>query len=255
VQIIGFAFFELALAAVIILLSVSSLIKNRGANVRRYISVFTGVCLAALLSLYLFYVGRGDAAAGFTDIVLLSFANVMLFTILVQVALYAAPYQRWSITIVDAGYYAADTAIGLWLFLVLFLLAIVQVIDSLQALLLFSGELLTESRKGSYLRLFDEKRGTLGGAGGSVAPAVPIAPPPGAGPGSGAPPPRDDEPKHNPVALVPPGDAPPMYPPRYSTISAQQTTLGNSARLRRGPLMERRAGRAGFAPPTYQPDI
>jgi hypothetical protein len=44
---------------------------------------------------------------------------------------------------------------------VLFLLSIVQLIDSLQALLLFSTELLVESRKGAQLRLFDAKRGQL----------------------------------------------------------------------------------------------
>lgn len=52
--------------------------------------------------------------------------------------------------------------IGLVLFIVLFLLSIVQLVDSLQALLLFSSELLVESQKGAQLRLFDAKRGQLG---------------------------------------------------------------------------------------------
>lgn len=59
-------------------------------------------------------------------------------------------------------YYAADTVMGLVLFLVLFLLSIVQLVDSLQALLLFSSDLLLESQKGAQLRLFDAKRGALG---------------------------------------------------------------------------------------------
>ena len=64
--------------------------------------------------------------------------------------------------IVDFGYYAADTVIGLVLFGVLFLLSIVQLVDSLQALLLFSSELLIESRRGAQVRLFDQKFGAGG---------------------------------------------------------------------------------------------
>jgi hypothetical protein len=102
VQVIGFAVFEFALAAIIIMLTVASLVKAQGANMRRYISVFTGLSLVGLI---IFYVVRvnGGASAGFTDIVLLAFANMTAFVIIVQVCLYAAPYQRWSITIVDAG--------------------------------------------------------------------------------------------------------------------------------------------------------
>lgn len=71
-------------------------------------------------------------------------------------------------------YYAADTAIGLTIFLALFLLSIVQLVDSLQALLLFSTELLVESRKGAQLRLFDAKRGQLRAA---AQTAIPLRPP------------------------------------------------------------------------------
>ena len=102
-QIIGFAVFEFVLVAIIVMLTVARLVKAQGANVRRYISVFTGVSLVCLIIFYVARVG-GTLSAGFTDIVLLAFANMTAFVIVVQVCLYGAPYQRWSITIVDAGY-------------------------------------------------------------------------------------------------------------------------------------------------------
>lgn len=70
-------------------------------------------------------------------------------------------------------YYAADTVIGIVIFLVLFLLSVVQLVDNLQALLLFSGELLVESQKGAQLRLFDAKRGALGVQTQQASPDVP----------------------------------------------------------------------------------
>lgn len=101
-QIIGFAVFEFALASIIVMLTVARLVKAQGANMRRYISVFTGISLVALIIFYVVRVG-GSVSAGFTDIMLLAFANMTAFVIVVQVCLYGAPYQRWSITIVDAG--------------------------------------------------------------------------------------------------------------------------------------------------------
>lgn len=94
--------FEFVLAAIIVMLAVARLVKAQGANVRRYISVFTGVSLVALIIFYVVRVG-GTLSAGFTDIVLLAFANMTAFVIVTQVCLYGAPYQRWSITVVDAG--------------------------------------------------------------------------------------------------------------------------------------------------------
>lgn len=101
-QIIGFAVFEFVLVSIIVMLTVARLVKAQGANVRRYISLFTGISLFLLIIFYVLRVG-GSVSAGFVDIVLLAFANMTLVVIFVQVCLYAAPYQRWSITIVDAG--------------------------------------------------------------------------------------------------------------------------------------------------------
>lgn len=167
-QVTGVVIFELVLAIIAGMVFVAYLVRSQGANVRRYISLLSGVFLTTMLVLYLAVFGD-NASAGFTDIVLLAFANVTAAVVVVQVALYAAPYQRWSITIVDAGYFAGDTAVSLVLFALTFVLAITQIVDSLQALLLFSSELLLESRRGAQLRLFDAKRGVL------QATALPIA--------------------------------------------------------------------------------
>lgn len=182
-QVTGVIIFELVLAIIAGMVFVAYLVRSQGANVRRYISILSGIFLTAMLVLYLSVFGD-NASAGFTDIVLLAFANVSAAIVVVQVALYAAPYRRWSILVVDAGYYVGDTAVSLALFLITFLLAVVQIVDSLQALLLFSSELLLESRRGQQLRLFDAKRGELqatapGAA--AAAPAVPLpvqVPPP-----------------------------------------------------------------------------
>lgn len=48
-------------------------------------------------------------------------------------------------------------------------------VDSLQALLLFSTELLVESRKGAQLRLFDAKRGELRNAVQTIHPSPPAS--------------------------------------------------------------------------------
>jgi hypothetical protein len=70
--------------------------------------------------------------------------------------------------------------------LVLFLLSIVQLVDNLQALLLFSNDVLVESIKGAQLRYFDAKRGTLGVQKNPDAPSAPGA---GGPPAGGASPP------------------------------------------------------------------
>lgn len=101
-QIIGMAIFEFVLVSGMIMLTVSNLVKAQGANVRRYISVFTGVALAGLI-IYFSLANDNSLGAGLVDIVLLMFANVTLAIVIVQVCLYGAPYQRWSITTVDAG--------------------------------------------------------------------------------------------------------------------------------------------------------
>ena len=102
-QIIGIALFEFVLAAAVILLAISNLVKAQGANVRRYISVFAGVGLGALIVYYGVAVGEGNLGSGLVDIILLTFANMTMATVVVQVCLYAAPYQRWAISVVDAG--------------------------------------------------------------------------------------------------------------------------------------------------------
>lgn len=91
------------LVAVIIMLAVSNLVKDQGANARRYISVVAGLSLGGLIVYYAVEVADGNLGSGLVDIVLLMFANVTLAIVFVQVCLYAAPYQRWSITVVDAG--------------------------------------------------------------------------------------------------------------------------------------------------------
>ena len=102
-QVIGIALFEFVLAAAVLLLAISNLVKAQGANVRRYISVFAGVGMAGLIVYYAIEVGEGSLGSGLVDIVLLTFANMTLAVMVVQVCLYAAPYQRWSIAVVDAG--------------------------------------------------------------------------------------------------------------------------------------------------------
>lgn len=171
VQVTGVVIFELVLAIIGGMMLVVYLVRSQGANMRRYVGLIAGIFLTAMLVLYLNVFGD-SASAGFTDIVLLAFANVTAAIVVVQTALYAAPFSGWSIMIVDAGYYAGDTAVSLALFLVTFLLALTQIVDSLQALLLFSSELLLESRRGQQLRLFDAKRGELQ----QTAPAAPAAP-------------------------------------------------------------------------------
>lgn len=223
----GVIIFELVLAIIAGMVFVAFLVRSQGANVRRYISILSGIFLTAMLVLYLSVFGD-NASAGFTDIVLLAFANVTAAIVIVQVSLYAAPYRRWSIMIVDAGYYVGDTAVSLALFTITFLLAVVQLVDSLQALLLFSSELLLESRRGQQLRLFDAKRGelqaTAAPAGGA---AVPVAVPLPARAEAASPPVGS-------AATTPRGA-------RYGTAGAQ-TMLEDTQRLR--GLWARRARRA-----------
>ena len=89
----------------------------------------------------------------------------------------------------------------------LFLLSIVQLVDSLQALLLFSSELLLESRKGAQLRLFDAKRGQLRAA---AQTALPLRPPASQGSAISSHPtfvPTADPANVDPVLLSPPAGA------------------------------------------------
>ena len=95
--------FEVILAAAVLLLVISNLVKAQGANVRRYISVFAGVAMAGMIVYYAVEVGDGNLGSGLVNIVLLLFANVTLAIVVVQICLYAAPYQRWAISVVDAG--------------------------------------------------------------------------------------------------------------------------------------------------------
>jgi hypothetical protein len=102
VQLIGFALFEFVILAAIIMLTVTSVTKGQGGNARRYILLFVAAALVGLIIYYSVAVNV-SLASGLVDIVLLMFANVTLGIVVVQVCLYAAPYQRWSITVVDAG--------------------------------------------------------------------------------------------------------------------------------------------------------
>ena len=161
-QVTGFVLFEAVLVATLLLTAVANLVKSQGANIRRYVSIIVFALVAGVIAYYVFAFDVNiNKTGGFSDFVLLAYGNMTLMIVLVQVCLYVFPFERWSIQIVDFGYYAADTAIGLVLFGVLFLLSVVQLVDSLQALLLFSSELLIESRRGAQVRLFDQKFGDV----------------------------------------------------------------------------------------------
>lgn len=161
-QIYGVILFEVVLVATLLMIAVAGLVKSQGANIRRYVSIIVFALVAGVVGYYVFAFNVDiNKTGGFSDFVLLAYGNMTLMIVLVQVCLYVFPYERWSMQIVDFGYYAADTVIGLVLFGVLFLLSIVQLVDSLQALLLFSSELLIESRRGAQVRLFDQKFGDV----------------------------------------------------------------------------------------------
>jgi hypothetical protein len=103
-QFIGFVLFEFVILAGVIMLTVASLTKSQGGSARRYTTILAAVSLVGLIVYYSVEVVEDNSlGAGLVEIVLLLFANVTLAVVVVQVCLYAAPYQRWSITIVDAG--------------------------------------------------------------------------------------------------------------------------------------------------------
>lgn len=161
---VGFVLFEVVIAATLLMTTVAGLVKAQGANIRRYVSIIVLALVAGLSGYYVVAFDiNNDQTGGFSDFVLLAYGNMTLMTIIVQVCLYVFPYERWSLQIVDFGYYAADTMIGLVLFAVLFVLSVVQLVDSLQALLLFSSELMIESRRAAQVRLFDQKFGCESG--------------------------------------------------------------------------------------------
>lgn len=257
VQVRGFILFESVIVATLILTAVAGMVKAQGANIRRYVSIIVFILVATVIGYYVAaFDFTTDRTGGFSDFVLLAYANMTLMIVLVQVCLYVFPYGRWSMQIVDFGYYAADAAIGLVLFGVLFLLSVVQLIDSLQALLLFSSELLIESRRGAQVRLFDQKFGDVrvgGAAAGpsssaaaaepdrtpSPAPATPAA---AHRPSAGAP--------ARPMATAAPqvAPSPPIANPsrrthaaNYGTVGAQMT-ITDSRPLRQSLWQRQRMG-------------
>ena len=90
----------------------------------------------------------------------------------VQLTLFIAPYNELGLAIVNAGYYAADTVIGLVTFAFVFLLSIVPLVDSIQALLLFNKDVLQASRAGRQLSDFRTRTGSAGAAAIFGAPAA-----------------------------------------------------------------------------------
>lgn len=86
--------------------------------------------------------------------------------------LFIAPYNELGVVIVNAGYYAADTVIGLVTFFFIFLLSIVPLVDSIQALLLFNKDVLQASRAGRQLSDFRTRTGSAGAAAISGMPAA-----------------------------------------------------------------------------------
>lgn len=264
-QNVGFILFEGVLLAALLMVTVANMVKAKGANIRRYVSIVVFGLVAGVVGYYIWaFDVNNEKTGGFSDFALLAYANMTLMTIAVQICLYVFPYDRWAMQIVDFGYYTADTAIGLVLFGVLFLLSIVQLVDSLQALLLFSSELLIESRRGAQVRLFDQKFGDVRVNGG--------APPPDDAPCTSPAPAFDAQPTPSKPAKAPaPGKRPSTpqtlvtprpetinespnpwrrtHGARYGTVGAQMT-ISDSQPLRRS-LWERR--RIGDAPDNDSP--
>lgn len=244
-QLTAFALFEAVIAATLVMIAVNGLVKAQGANIRRYVSIVVFALVVGLIGYFLWaFDVQNENTSGFSDFVLLTFANVTFMVVLVQVCLYVFPYDRWSMQIVDFGYYGADTMIGLVLFGLLFLLSVVQIVDSLQALLLFSSELLQESRRGAQVRLFDQRFGDVrvGDKKGdpktptATRPEAPANAKPGPSPGGG----RPGGPV--PVVINPwRSEERPVYGAKYGTVGAQQT-ITDSRPLRQSIWERRRIG-------------
>jgi hypothetical protein len=162
-KIIGAVLFEMAVALVLVLLIVQHVARSWGAQLRRFVSISAGLLFAVMFVLYMRVFGD-NASSGFVDIVLLAFANYTLGTIIVQLVLYIAPYNELGVLIVNSGYYAADTFIGLVTFIFVFFFAINPLTDSIQALLLFNKDVLEASRAGRQLSKFQTRTGSAGAA-------------------------------------------------------------------------------------------
>lgn len=162
-KVIGVLVFEFAVVVVLALLVLQRAARSWGRQLRRFVTIAAGVLFIVMFVLYLAYFGR-DASAGFTNIVLLAFANVTLGIVIVQLVLYIAPYNELGVAIVNAGYYAADTVVGLCTFAVVFVLSIVPLVHSIQSLLLFNNKVLAKSRAGQQLKAFEAASGFAGAA-------------------------------------------------------------------------------------------
>jgi hypothetical protein len=211
-KVVGAVIFELAVAFIIGMLIVQHIARSWGAQLRRFVSITAGALFVVMFVLYASVFGD-NASSGFVDIVLLSFANFTLGTIVVQLVLYIAPYNELGVLIVNAGYYAADTVIGLVTFLFIFLLAIFPLTDSIQALLLFNKDVLEASRAGRQLEKFQTRTGSagaaaLGGGGGGR----------GGGGKAAAPAPAPERPPQN-IPVAPAADPRAVLPPAWMDTS------------------------------------
>jgi hypothetical protein len=107
-KVIGLIIFEIVVGIILALLALQRLARSWGRQLRRFVTIAAFVLFAAMFIVYLVFIGK-NASAGFTDIVLLFFANFTLGVIVVQLTLYIAPYNELGVVLVNAGYYAADT--------------------------------------------------------------------------------------------------------------------------------------------------
>ena len=191
--------------------------------------------------------------------VLLAFANFTLGIIVVQALLYIAPYNELAVIIVNAGYYAADTVIGLITFIFVFLFSIVPIVHSIQSLLLFNKDVLAKSRAGRQLKAFEQASGYAGQValhGGAASPGhSPRKDGGGGGGAGGAGGAGGDVPvgAHGPIP-APAANPQAVLPPRISNInmtvgtSLAQDLIGGGAFHRSGGAA-RRLSRPSYGAP------
>jgi hypothetical protein len=182
-KVVGVSIFEACIAIVLGLVTMQRVLRSWDRQLRRIITIFAFLLFVVMFVLYIVFIGK-NSSAGFTDLMLIGFANITLATIIVQLTLYIAPYNEFGVSIVDSGYYLADSAIGLVTFFFVFMLSILPLVDSVQSLLLFNKDVLAQSRFGRQSKQQEEARGYAGQRRRDLSMTQSAPPPTGAGGGA-----------------------------------------------------------------------
>ena len=160
-KVIGVIVFEVFVFGLLALAGLQQVMGQWNRKLRRLSNVIAVAGFIVLFFLFIGVFGR-SSGAGVRDLVLLIYANFIFGTIIVQLWLYIAPFNAIGVSVVNNGYYAADTAIGLTTFLFIFLLSIIPLVDSIQSLLLFNKDVLSQSHVGRQTKQVDQVKGYAG---------------------------------------------------------------------------------------------